>query len=400
MQISARAAAVKESSTLAIAAKAQALKAQGVNVIGFGVGEPDFPTPAHIKQAAVDAIQDGMTRYTPSSGIPALRKAICEKLLKDNGLTYEPAQIVVSNGAKHSLTNVFSAIVNPGDEVLIPAPYWLSYSEMVAIAGGVPVIVATSAVTGLKATVELLCAAKTDKTVAIVLNSPSNPTGMVYSREELQAIADFAVANDLYVVSDEIYEKLIYDTNCEHISIASLGDEIYARTIVVNGLSKSHSMTGWRIGYTASSAALAKAMGNLQSHGTSNPNSVAQYAAVAALTGEQECVETMRQEFARRRDYIYERITKIPGLAMLRPEGAFYAFVDVTGLYGKKVNGQALRSAAEVAEALFDAVQIAVVPCADFGAPDYIRLSYAISMEQIREGMDRLERFVTENCGA
>ena len=394
MQYSERASLVKESSTLAIAAKAKAMKAQGISIVGFGVGEPDFPTPAHISEAAIRAIRDGMTKYTESSGILPLRKAICDKLLADNGLAYEPSQIVVSNGAKHSLTNAFTAILNPGDEVIIPAPFWLSYAEMVALAGGVPVIVTAAAANGFKVTAGQLAAARTDKTRAIVLNSPSNPTGMVYTRAELEAIADFAIAHDLYVISDEIYEKLIYDEDCRHVSIASFGKEIYDRTIVVNGFSKTYAMTGWRMGYTASSAKLAKIMGNVQSHGTSNPNSIAQYAALAALTGEQDCVEEMRREYTKRRDYIYERITAIPGLQMLKPSGAFYAFVDVTRLYAKSVNGKRFTSAADVAAALLENARIAVVPCADFGAPDCIRLSYAISLEEIKKGMDRLEKFV------
>jgi len=394
MQLSAKAEAVKESSTLAISAKAKAMKAQGISIIGFGVGEPDFSTPAHINEAGIAAIRDGLTKYTESSGILPLRKAICAKLLADNGLTYDPSQIVVSNGAKHSLSNTFTALLNPGDEVIIPAPYWLSYSEMVAIVGGVPVVVMTMPETGLKITAAQLEAARTDKTKALIINSPSNPTGMVYSREELQAIADFAVKHDLFVVSDEIYEKLIYDEECQHISIASLGKEIFERTIVINGFSKTYAMTGWRIGYTASSAKLARIMGNVQSHGTSNPNSIAQYAALAALTSDQACVEDMRQEYAKRRDYIYERITAIPGLKMLKPSGAFYAFVDVTGLYTKTVNGKRLTSAADVAAALLENARIAVVPGADFGAPDFIRLCYTISLEDIKKGMDRMEKFV------
>ena len=398
MQISTKAAAVKESSTLAITAKAKALKAQGINIIGFGAGEPDFPTPAHISEAAIKAIHDGMTKYTPSSGIPALREAVCAKLLRDNGLMYAPSQIVVSNGAKHSLTNVFTALLNEGDEVLIPAPFWLSYAEMVSIAGGAPVLVHTEPETGFKATAAMLADALTPRTKALIINSPNNPTGMVYSRAALHEIADFAVVNDLYVISDEIYEKLIYDDECEHVSIASLGEDIYNRTIIVNGLSKSHSMTGWRIGYTASNETLAKVMGNLQSHGTSNPNSIAQYAALAALTGDQGCVEEMRLEFKKRRDYIYARIAAIPKLSILKPEGAFYAFVDVTGLYGKRVDGQKIVSAKDVAALLLEKARIAVVPCADFGLPDYIRLSYAISMAEIEKGIDRLERFIEKIC--
>jgi len=398
MQFSVKASAVKESSTLAITAKAKALKAQGISIIGFGAGEPDFPTPEHINQAAIAAINNGLTKYTVSSGIIELRKAICAKLLRDNGLTYDPSQIVVSNGAKHSLTNIFTALLNEGDEVLIPSPFWLSYTEIVAIAGGVPVLVPSAADSGFKTTADMLQTALTPQTKAIIINSPNNPTGMVYTKAELEGIARFAVKNDLFVISDEIYENLIYDDDIKHTSIASLGDDIFKRTIVVNGLSKSYAMTGWRVGYTASSPELASIMGNLQSHGTSNINSIAQYAALAALDGNQACVETMRLEFARRRDYIYSRITAIQGMSMLRPEGAFYAFVDVSALYGKKSDGQVLAAAADLAAALLEKARIAVVPCADFGFPDCIRLSYAISMEEIKEGLDRLEQFVLDLC--
>jgi len=394
MQISTKAAAVKESSTLAITAKAKEMKASGISVIGFGAGEPDFPTPENICRAAVAAIEKGYTKYTASTGILELRKAICAKLLRENGLSYEPSQIVVSNGAKHSLTNIFTALLNPGDEVIIPAPFWLSYTEMVSLASGVPVIVTATPETGLKATVPMLEAALTAQTKAIIINSPNNPTGMVYRREELQAIADFAVKHDLFVISDEIYETLIYDDDVEHISIASLGADIFARTIIVNGFSKSHAMTGWRIGYTASSKELARVMGNVQSHCTSNPNSIAQYAALEAYTGDQSCLAKMQAAFKERRNYIYDRVVAIPGLHMLKPEGAFYAFVDVSALYGKHIGGREVDCARDIAAALLEQACVAVVPCADFGFPHYIRLSYAVSLDEIKEGLDRIEAFV------
>ena len=325
-----------------------------------------------------------------------LRKAVCKKLKEDNGLEYEPGQIVVSNGAKHSLTNTFMAILNDGDEVIIPAPYWLSYSAMVTIAGGVPIIVQTKKENNFMLTREELEKAYTDKTKAIMLTTPSNPTGMISSEADLKTIADFAIEKDLLVISDEIYEKLIYNKDKKHISIASLGKEIYDRTIVINGVSKSYAMTGWRIGYSASSPAIAKCIGSLQSHMTSNANSVAQKAALAALTGSQECVEQMRKEFEKRCDYIYEREEAIPLISALKPEGAFYLFIDVSKTFGKRYNGLEIKSAADFASLLLENKLTAVVPCADFGMPEYIRLSYAISMENIKKGMDRIEEFVKE----
>ncbi|MCQ4727292.1 pyridoxal phosphate-dependent aminotransferase [Anaerotignum faecicola] len=396
MELSKRALSIKPSTTLVITAKAGELREAGKDVVGFAAGEPDFDTPEHIRNAAVEAINCGFTRYTPASGTMELRKAVCKKLKEDNGLEYEPGQIVVSNGAKHSLTNTFMAILNDGDEVIIPAPYWLSYSAMVTIAGGVPIIVQTKKENNFMLTREELEKAYTDKTKAIMLTTPSNPTGMISSEADLKTIADFAVEKDLLVISDEIYEKLIYNKDKKHISIASLGKEIYDRTIVINGVSKSYAMTGWRIGYSASSPAIAKCIGSLQSHMTSNANSVAQKAALAALTGSQECVEQMRKEFEKRCDYIYEREEAIPLISALKPEGAFYLFIDVSKTFGKRYNGLEIKSAADFASLLLENKLTAVVPCADFGMPEYIRLSYAISMENIKKGMDRIEEFVKE----
>ena len=396
MELSRRAMSIKASTTMAISSKAAEMKAAGLPVVTFGAGEPDFDTPAHIRQAGIDAIEKGQTRYTAAAGTPALRQAVCDKLKRDNGLDYEPAQIVISNGAKHSLMNTFMAILNEGDEVIIPAPFWLSYSEMVRIAGGVPVIIHTKKENQFMMTKEELEQAYTEKTKAVVLTSPSNPTGQVMSREDLQMVADFAVKNDIFVVSDEIYEKLIYDADKQHISIASLGKEIYDRTIVINGVSKSYAMTGWRIGYTAAPLAVSKLMASLQSHMASNPNSIAQAATVAALNGSQDCVTEMCVEFKKRRDYIFEREEAIPMLSALKPQGAFYLFVDVSATYGKYYEGEMIQSAADFASVLLDKKYVAVVPCADFGMPDYIRLSYATSMEIIKEGMDRIEAMVKE----
>lgn len=396
MELSKRAMSIKASTTMAISSKAGEMKAAGLDVVSFGAGEPDFNTPAHIGQAGIDAIKNGQTRYTPAAGMPELRQAVCGKLKRDNGLDYEPAQVIISNGAKHSLINTFMAILNEGDEVIIPAPFWLSYSEMVRIAGGVPVIIHTKKENQFMMTKEELENAYTEKTKAVVLTSPSNPTGQVMSKEDLEMVAAFAISHDILVVSDEIYEKLIYDEGKQHISIASLGKEIYDRTIVINGVSKSYAMTGWRIGYAAAPLPIAKLMASLQSHMASNPNTIAQMATITALNGPQDCVAEMCVEFKKRRDYIFEREEAIPLLSALKPEGAFYLFVDVSGTYGKSYEGQEIKTAADFASILLDQKYVAVVPCADFGMPDYIRLSYATSMELIKKGMDRIEAMVKE----
>lgn len=396
MELSKRALNIKPSSTLAITAKAAELKASGLDVVGFGVGEPDFSTPKHIAQAAERAIEDGFTKYTPVPGFKVLREAIADKFKRENNVNYDFSQIVVSNGAKHSLFNAFMAILNDGDEVIIPAPYWLSYSELVTIAGGIPVIVNTKKENEFVITKEELEEAYTKKTKALIFTTPSNPTGMVMSGSDIQMIADFAVEKDIIVISDEIYEHLIYDETKQHICIASLNEEIYKRTIVINGVSKSYAMTGWRIGYSASSKELAKLMSSFQSHTTSNANSIAQMATLAALTESQDCVEQMRLEFKKRCDYIFEREEVIPLISALKPEGAFYLFVDVSKLYGKSYRGTIISSAADFASLLLEQKLVAIVPCKDFGMEDYVRLSYAISIETIKKGMDRIEEFVHE----
>lgn len=395
LTLSEKALAVKPSSTLAITAKAKELKAQGIDVVGFGAGEPDFNTPENICEAAIKAINEGFTKYTPASGINELKQAISDKFKKFNGIDYKPSQIVISNGGKHSLTNVFEAILNPGDEVIIPAPYWLSYPEIVKLAGGVPVFVRGEKAQGYKIDAAKLQAVTTEKTKAIVLNTPSNPTGMIYSESELREIADYAVKNDVYVVADEMYEYLVYNGE-KHVSIASFNDEIYKRTITVSGLAKSYAMTGWRIGYTGSSEEIAKLMSSIQSHQTSNPNSIAQKAAVEALTGDQSAVNMMLGEFDKRRKYMFDRFAKMPYVSVLEPLGAFYVFVDLSQLLDKTYNGEKIGSAAKVASILIDDYNVAVVPCADFGFDDHMRLSYAISIEQIDKGLTRIEKFLND----
>ena len=395
LELSKKAAAVKPSSTLAITAKAKELKAQGKDVVGFGAGEPDFNTPENICEAAIKAIKDGFTKYTPASGTNELKEAISKKFKEFNGLDYDTDQIVISNGGKHSLTNIFTALLNPGDEVIIPAPFWLSYPEIVKLAGGVPVIVTTTKEQNFKLTAEDLAAAVTDKTKALVLNTPNNPTGMLYTEEELRAIAKVAVEKDFYVVADEMYEMLVYGEQ-KHISIASLGKDIYDRTITCSGLAKSYAMTGWRIGYTGSSKEIAKMMGSVQSHQTSNPNSIAQKAAVEALTGPQDSVEKMHAEFDKRRKYMYKRICDMELLDTLEPMGAFYVFVDGSAVLGKSYKGTKIDSIPQMADILINEYNTAIVPCADFGFPDCFRLSYAISIEQIEKGLDRIESFIKE----
>lgn len=393
--LSTKAQSISPSPTMAIDAQAKLMKSQGIDVIGFGAGEPDFDTPEHIKEAAMDAVRQGFTKYTPVAGALDLQKAICEKLKNDNGLTYEPTQIVVSNGAKHSLTNVFAALLDPGDEVIIPAPFWVSYSEIVKLNDGIPVIVPTREKNNFKVTVAELGAALTPKTKALLINSPNNPTGQVYTREELQAIADFAVANQLFVISDEIYEKLIYG-DYEHVSIASLGDDIKDLTIVVNGVSKTYSMTGWRIGYTASRLDIAKIMGSVQSHATSNANSIAQKAAIAAMQGPQDCVDTMKAAFAERRDYMVKKIASIPGLSCIEPVGAFYVFMKAASIFGRSYGNHVIDSSDSFATLLLEHAKVAVVPGTGFGAPEYVRLSYALALDEIKTGLERIEAFMNE----
>ncbi|MFP4697481.1 MAG: pyridoxal phosphate-dependent aminotransferase [Eubacteriales bacterium] len=393
--LSNKATTIKPSSTLAITAKAKKLKNEGIDVIGFGAGEPDFDTPEHIKEAAIKAIKEGCTKYTPASGIASLKQTICNKLALDNGLTYKPNQIVVSNGAKHSLTNTFMTILNPGDEVIIPSPFWLSYPQMVKLADGIPVFVRTTKEQCFKVSVSQLEEVVNHKTKAIIINSPSNPTGMIYSKEELKELADFALRNDLYVISDEIYEKLIYDDN-QHVSIASLNKDIYDKTIVINGVSKAYAMTGWRIGYAACNEKISKLMSNIQSHATSNPNTIAQIATETALSNSQECVNAMVEEFEQRRNYMFERIENMPLISTIKPQGAFYLFVDISKLQQKIYKGKSIGYATDLANLLLEEENVAIIPCNDFAYDDHIRLSYAISLEQIKTGLDRIEKFLNK----
>ncbi|MEA4834570.1 MAG: pyridoxal phosphate-dependent aminotransferase [Anaeromusa sp.] len=395
MNLSRKGLSISPSATLAIDSKAKKLKAEGIDVVGFGAGEPDFDTPVHIKQAAIAAIEAGFTKYTPASGTMTLKEAICAKFKKDNGLDYAPANIVISNGAKHSLVNVFQAICNPGDEVIIPAPFWVSYPEMVKLADGVPVIVYTTEEQGFKFTVDQIRQAVTAKTKAIILNSPSNPTGMVYTREELAELAELAVEKGFYVVSDEIYEKLIYDGKT-HVSIASINEKIKAQTIIVNGVSKTYAMTGWRIGYTASTPEIAKIMSNVQSHATSNPNSIAQKAAEAAISGPQDMVATMVAAFASRRDYMVKRINSMPGLSCVNPNGAFYVMMNISQLMGKELAGLKIQSSDDFANVLLEKANVALVPGSGFGIDTHVRLSYATSQENITKGLDRIEQFLKQ----
>lgn len=395
LTLSRKAQEVKPSSTLSITAKAKELKAQGIDVVGFGAGEPDFPTPENICDAAIKAIKDGFTKYTPASGTMELKEAVCKKFKEFNGVSYEPSQIVISNGGKHSLTNTFEAILNPGDEVIIPAPYWLSYPEIVKMADGVPVYIRAEKNQEYKVTAQQIEDACTSKTKAVIINSPNNPSGMIYTKEELEAIADVVVRKDIYVVSDEIYENLIYGDQAP-ISIASLNDEIYKRTITISGLAKSYSMTGWRIGYTGSSKEIAKIMGSVQSHQTSNPNSIAQKAAYEALVGPQDSVFAMNLEFDKRRNYMHKRISDMKYISALMPQGAFYMFIDVSNLLDKEYKGQKVNDLTNLAKVLIEDYNVAVIPCDDFGFDDHIRLSYAISIEQIKKGLDRIEKFIKD----
>ena len=387
---------IAPSMTLAIDAKLKQMVADGVKVYGFGAGEPDFNTPKYINDAAMEAIEKGFTRYTAAQGTPDLRKAICAKFLRDNNLSYGPTQIIVSSGAKHSLSNAFAAILNPGDEVIVPVPYWVSYTEIIKLNDGVPVLVQTRKENNFKMTKDELLKAINPKTKAILLNSPSNPTGAVYTEQELKAIADVAVEHNLFVISDEIYEKLIYDGR-KHISIASLGADIKELTIVINGMSKAYAMTGWRLGYAAGNEKVIKAMSSVQSHAVSHPNSITQYASTVALNGPQDDVEGMVEEFERRRTYMFDRISAMEGLSCIKPEGAFYVYVDIQSYLGRELCGQKLNSSLDFANIMLEKAHVAVIPGAAFGTDSYIRLSYATSMEVIQKGLDAFEGFVKEN---
>lgn len=385
-----RALAIKPSPTLAMAAKAKAMKAQGIDVVDFGVGEPDFDTPENVKQAGIKAIQSGFTKYTPAGGTDELKEAVIEKFRRDNGLAYEKPQVLVSCGAKHSLYNIAEAVFDAGDEVIIPAPYWVSYPDQAILNDAVPVIVETREQEGFSLTASMLEKAVTRRTKAIILNSPSNPTGLAYDRKTLEEVAAVAVKHRIYVISDEIYEKLVYD-GFQHTSIASLGPEIKDLTIVVNGVSKSHSMTGWRIGYAAGPKDVITAMANIQSQSTSNPASISQKAAVEALNGPQDFLAGMSAEFDKRRRYMVERLNTMPGVSCLMPVGAFYAFPNVAKLYGRSTSGRTVANSNDMATYLLEEARVALVSGDSFGADAHIRLSYATSMENIRKGLDRIE---------
>jgi len=391
MGIAKRAQAIKPSPTLATAAKAKAMQARGIDVVDFGVGEPDFDTPANVKQAGIKAIQSGFTKYTPAGGTDELKEAVIEKFKKDNGLQYEKSQILISCGAKHSLYNIAESLFDPGDEVIIPSPYWVSYPDQLLLNDATPVIVETTEAEGFKLSANKLARAVTNKTKALVLNSPSNPTGLAYDKRALEDIAALAVKRNIYVISDEIYEKLIYD-NFTHTSIASLGPEIKNLTITVNGVSKSHAMTGWRIGYAAGPKDVITAMTNIQSQSTSNPTSISQKAAAEALRGPQDFIQAMNVEFDKRRLYMVNRLNKIPGLSCLKPVGAFYAFPRISSMFGKSVGNYVIRSSGDLAAYLLEDAKVALVSGDAFGADAYIRLSYATSMENIQKGLDRIEK--------
>jgi len=391
--VSERARRVKPSPTLAMDTKAKEMKAQGIDVVSFGVGEPDFDTPDNIKEAAIRAIRDGHTKYTPVGGIPPLKDAIAEKLQKDNGLSYEREEIIVSCGAKHTLYNIAQAVLNPGDEVVIPSPYWVSYPAQVLLNDATPVFVRTREEDGFMLNPDELKEYITERTKAIILNYPSNPTGLGYNRSTLEAIADVAVKNNIYIVSDEIYEKLLYD-GAEHTSIASLSEEVKACTIVVNGLSKSHAMTGWRIGYAAGPVDIIKAMTKIQSQSTSNPASIAQWAAVEALTGPQDFIKTMVEEFDRRRRFLVEALNSMDGIHCRMPTGAFYVFPNVSGIIGRGYGDRTIVDSSALALYLLEEARVALVPGSAFGAEGYIRISYATSMENIRRAVERIREAV------
>lgn len=395
IQLSKKHAGLADSVTLAINAMAKQMKLEGANIISFGVGEPDFDTPDNIREAGIKAIKEGRTRYTAASGILELKEAICNKLKDDNQLDYSPENIVVSNGAKHSLFNALQAICNPGDEIIVPIPYWVSYPEMIKMADAVPVFIDCSEKNEFKLEIDELIKAITPKTKALLLNSPSNPTGSIYSKNELEAIAQVAIDNNILIIADEIYEKLVYD-NEKHISIASLNDKVKDITIVVNGVSKAYAMTGWRIGYTASNTEIANLMSKIQSHSTSNPNTIAQHASVEGIKNSDASIEKMRISFDERRKYMVNRINKMNELSCIVPKGAFYVMLNISKLIGKEIEGRIINNSLDFAEIVISKANVAVVPGSAFGADSFARLSYANSIENIKEGLDRIEKLIAK----
>ena len=386
--------AVHASSTMAIDAMYKNMKAQGIDVVGFGAGEPDFPTPDNIKEACIRALNENKTKYTAASGIIELKKAVCQRMKEDCGVDYAPSQVIIASGAKHIVYLTVRALVNPGDEVVIPAPYWVSYSEIVRMCGGIPVIAQTREEDEFKLTPQELDEAITDNTKCVLFNSPSNPTGMMYTREELRALADVCIARDVYIIADEIYYKLVYDGR-KFVSVAALGEDVKERTILINGVSKSYAMTGWRIGYSLAPEHITKVMSNYVSHSTAAPSTLSQWAAVEALTGPQDTVETMRQAFEARRNYMVDRVNSMELVSCLKPEGAFYIMMNIRKVFGKKCGDVVIDSCDTFASQLLEKGLVAVVPGSGFDAPDYVRWSYATSLENIKEGMDRLEKFLS-----
>lgn len=391
--LSSLASAVHASSTMAIDSLYKSMKAQGIDVVGFGAGEPDFPTPDNIKEAAITALRENKTKYTAASGIMELKQAVCYRMREDCGLSYQPENVLIASGAKHNVYLAVRALVDPGDEVVIPAPYWVSYSEIVAMCGGVPVIAQTKESDEFKLTPEELDAAITEKTKCVMFNSPSNPTGMMYTAEELRALADVCIARDVYIIADEIYYELVYDGR-KFVSVGALGEDVKERTIIINGVSKSYAMTGWRIGYSLAPAHITKVMANYVSHSTAAPSTISQWAAVEALTGPQTEVEHMRKAFEERRNYMVSRVNAIPGVSCLMPEGAFYIMMNITKLLGKKVGDEVIEDSDKFAQLLLEKGLVAVVPGSGFDAPHFVRWSYATSLENIKAGMDRLEEFL------
>ncbi|MGR3764800.1 pyridoxal phosphate-dependent aminotransferase [Rossellomorea sp. NS-SX7] len=392
LSLAKRVSALTPSTTLAITAKAKEMKAQGIDVIGLGAGEPDFNTPQHIIQAAYESLIEGQTKYTPSGGTAQLKEAVINKFKQDQNLTYKPSEIIVTSGAKHALYTLFQVLLNEGDEVIIPTPYWVSYPEQVKLAGGTPVIVEGRQENSYKITPEQLSESITDKTKAVIINSPSNPTGMIYSSEELKAIGQVCLEKNILIVSDEIYEKLVYDGN-SHTSIAELSEELKEQTIIINGVSKSHSMTGWRIGYAAGNETIIKAMTNLASHSTSNPTTTSQYGAVAAYMGDQQPVEDMRKSFEDRLNIVFDKLNNIPGFDCIKPQGAFYLFPNVKE--AARLTG--FENVDIFVQALLEEAKVAVIPGSGFGSEDNIRLSYATSLDSMEQAIERIHEFVVKN---
>lgn len=394
-QLASRVKTLAPSTTLAITAKAKEMKASGIDVVGLGAGEPDYNTPENILGAAYQSMKDGKTKYTPSGGLPVLKDAIIDKLKRDQGLTYDRKEVLVGIGAKHVLFTLFQVLLDKGDEIIIPSPYWVSYPEQVKLAEGVPVIIEGTAAEQFKVTAKQIGEAATEKTKAVIINSPGNPTGMIYTKEELQAIADVCREKDIWIISDEIYEKLVYDGK-QHVSIAQLSDDAKERTFIINGVSKSHSMTGWRIGYIAGDAEVVGAMTNLASHSTSNPATTSQYAALEAYNGPQDAVEVMRKDFESRMNQIYPKLAAIPGFHVLKPEGAFYFLPDVR----EALKNTGYDSVDDFASALLTEAKVAVIPGSGFGSDTTIRLSYATSIDQLEKGVDRIAQFVKDHWKA